>query len=86
MLTDKCFHEGDSEVCCAGAVLGYTAWRFPRVAMVAAAAGTALVLPYLFFGTMALDRWKRFALRIVETAKSVDELSEGNVLPDARLE
>lgn len=86
MLTDKYSHEADSKLCCAGAVLGYTAWRFPKVAMVAAAAGTAVVLPYLFFGTMALDRWKRFALRIVETAKSVDELSEGNVLPDARLE
>ena len=65
-------------------MLGYTAWRFPRVAMVAAAAGTAVALPYLFFGTMALDRWKRFAKRIVETAKSIDELTDGG-MPDARL-
>lgn len=65
-------------------MLGYTAYKFPRVAMVAAAAGTAVMLPYLFFATMAMDRWKRFAQRIVETAAGVDELADGS-MPDARL-
>ena len=54
------------------------------MAMVVAAAGTAVMLPYLFFATMALARWKRFAQRIVETAKSIDELTDGG-MPDARL-
>ena len=69
----------------AGAVLGYTAWRFPRVALVTAAAGTAVVLPYVFFGTLAMDRWKRFAKRIVDTAKSIDSLGDAG-MPDARLQ
>ncbi|CAL5220068.1 g2019 [Coccomyxa viridis] len=68
-----------------GVVLGYTAWRFPRVALVTAAAGTAVMLPYIFFGTMAMDRWKRFAKRIVDTAKSVDSLGDAG-MPDARLQ
>ena len=53
--------------------------------MVAAAAGTAVVLPYIFFGTMAMDRWKRFTKRIVETARSVDSLGDTG-MPDARLQ
>ena len=33
----------------------------------------------------ALDRWKRFAQRIVETPRSVDELGDSG-MPDARLQ
>lgn len=43
------------------------------------------MLPYIFFGTMAMDRWKRFAKRIVDTAKSVDSLGDAG-MPDARLQ
>ena len=53
--------------------------------MVAAAAGTAVVLPYVVFGTMALDRWKHCAQRIVEGARITDELGDIG-MPDARLQ
>jgi len=71
--------------CPAVGALGYAVRRFPRAAMVATAAGTAVMLPYIVFGTMALDRWKHFAQRIVETARSVDELGDSS-MPDARLQ
>ena len=66
-------------------VLGYAVKRFPKAAVVAAAAGTAVTLPYIVFGTMALNRWQHFARRIVETARSVDELGDSS-MPDARLQ
>jgi len=59
--------------------------EYPRAAMVAAAASTAVVLPYIVFGTMALDRWKHCAQRIVQAARVIDELGDSG-MPDARLQ
>ena len=66
-------------------LLKYAVAMHPRATMVAAAAGTAVTLPYIIFGTMALDRWKHGAQRIVEAARVVDKLRDIG-MPDARLQ
>ena len=60
----------------AGILIGYITWKRPRVALVMAGAGAAVIAPYIGFAAAALNRWQKFTENLVEACQTVDVLEQ----------